>query len=470
MLAILAPLLVFGLVIFVHELGHFIAAKAMGVYAPRFSIGFGPALFRRRRGETEYVLAAFPLGGYVRMASRLDAEVAFLEGGSEEENAKKQPGPDWDPEAMIPHGPKPVPENRWFESKSLPARLLIMIAGVVMNFVLAFVVAVSLTLWMGRVVVRSTTIGNVTPVAALPELGRLQPGDRIIAVNGTAVQTWNDVRRQIAQAGDSVAIRTASGEVAIPLTGEGRSAAAVANAIDYQVPPVIDMVVPNSRAAEAGFVPGDSVVTIDGSPVRDWSEMLRVVGAAPNRKLTVTVVRGGAERMLIVTPKDTTIRSPTSGADSVVGRVGAAPKVPTSREQVGPAEAVSAGARMTAGMTAAVVDFLRQLFVGQVSVKELGGPIAITSASVTAARSGIEDLFYLIAFLSINVAVLNLLPIPILDGGQIVINIIESAKGSPFSLRTREYILRAGLVVIGLLFITVMFNDTRGLIGRLFGG
>src|SRR5687767_771258 len=117
MLAILAPLLVFGLVIFVHELGHFIAAKAMGVYAPRFSIGFGPALFRRRRGETEYVLAAFPLGGYVRMASRLDSEVAFLEGGSEEENAKKQPGPDWDPEAMIPHGPKPVPENRWFESK-----------------------------------------------------------------------------------------------------------------------------------------------------------------------------------------------------------------------------------------------------------------------------------------------------------------------------------------------------------------
>src|SRR5215510_11790107 len=102
MLAILAPILVFGLVIFVHELGHFLAAKATGVYAPRFSIGFGPALFRRRRGETEYIIAALPLGGYVRMASRHDAESAFLEGGNEEQNAKAPTDPDYDPEAMVP--------------------------------------------------------------------------------------------------------------------------------------------------------------------------------------------------------------------------------------------------------------------------------------------------------------------------------------------------------------------------------
>src|SRR3954454_1920720 len=127
MLSLLAPILVFGLVIFVHELGHFIAAKLTGVYAPRFSIGFGPALIRFRRGETEYVLAALPLGGYVRMASRLDEETAFLEGGSETAEPKEKPK-DWDPEAMIPFGPKPVPENRWFESKPLIARLVIMIA------------------------------------------------------------------------------------------------------------------------------------------------------------------------------------------------------------------------------------------------------------------------------------------------------------------------------------------------------
>src|SRR6185312_3162042 len=110
MLAILAPILVFGLVIFVHELGHFLAAKAVGVYAPRFSIGFGPSIFRFRRGETEYVLAWLPLGGYVRMASRHDAETAFLEGGNEEQAARDAADPNYDPNAMIPFGPKPVPE------------------------------------------------------------------------------------------------------------------------------------------------------------------------------------------------------------------------------------------------------------------------------------------------------------------------------------------------------------------------
>src|ERR1700737_1150912 len=131
MLAYVAPIIVFGIVIFVHELGHFIAAKLVGVYTPRFSIGFGPALFRKRRGETEYVLAALPLGGYVRMASRPAAGPAFIEGGGE--GGPLKPGDaGYDPDALMPFGPKPVPESRWFESKSLAARLFIMIAGVTM--------------------------------------------------------------------------------------------------------------------------------------------------------------------------------------------------------------------------------------------------------------------------------------------------------------------------------------------------
>ncbi|HEX5581849.1 MAG TPA: site-2 protease family protein, partial [Gemmatimonadaceae bacterium] len=170
MLTWLAPIIVFGLVVFVHELGHFLAAKAVGVYAPRFSIGFGPALFRKRWGETEYVLAALPLGGYVRMASREDETIAeLLEGGAErpaergdgveggdggdggeprttgasgspkmaDERLREGMRPDeWDPEALAPFGPKPVPEHRLFESKGLLARLFILIAGVVMNFLL----------------------------------------------------------------------------------------------------------------------------------------------------------------------------------------------------------------------------------------------------------------------------------------------------------------------------------------------
>src|SRR5678815_5064811 len=173
MLAILAPILVFGLVIFVHELGHFIAAKLVGVYAPRFSIGFGPSIFKFRRGETEYILAWLPLGGYVRMASRHDAEAAFLEGGSEEASASKETEAGYDPEATIPFGPKPVPEDRWFESKSLLARIFIMIAGIVMNVVLAIVVATVLAFHYGQVVIPSTVIGAVHSPTSMPEIAQL---------------------------------------------------------------------------------------------------------------------------------------------------------------------------------------------------------------------------------------------------------------------------------------------------------
>ena len=150
MLSWLAPIIVFGLVVFVHELGHFIAAKLTGVYAPRFSIGFGPSLLKKRFGETEYVLAALPLGGYVRMASREDEATAFLEGGSE--NSAVTPGSPkdgFDPNAMIPFGPKPIPESRWFESKSLASRLFIMLAGVTMNALLAYVIYLGLLLHSG---------------------------------------------------------------------------------------------------------------------------------------------------------------------------------------------------------------------------------------------------------------------------------------------------------------------------------
>jgi regulator of sigma E protease len=185
----LAPIIVFGLVVFVHELGHFIAAKLTGVYAPRFSIGFGPSLLKKRFGETEYVLAALPLGGYVRMASREDEATAFLEGGSE--NSAITPGTakdGFDPNAMIPFGPKPIPESRWFESKSLPARLFIMLAGVTMNALLAYAIYVGLLLRSG--------VPTPLPVAAQVNPGKpaalagIQAGDSIASLNGRPLQSW----------------------------------------------------------------------------------------------------------------------------------------------------------------------------------------------------------------------------------------------------------------------------------------
>ena len=468
MLAILSPILVFGLVIFVHELGHFIAAKAVGVYAPRFSIGFGPALFRRRRGETEYILAALPLGGYVRMASRHDAETAFLEGGNEEENARSINDPGYDPNAMIPFGPKPVPENRWFESKPLWARIVIMIAGVVMNVVLAIVVGIALVYRYGQYDYPGTTVGGVQ-AGTVPALAQIQTGDSIRTVNGAAVKSWTDIRKQILASTGEVVITTQRGDVRIPVGGNQPSAEDVANSLIYFLPPVIDSVAAGDRAAAAGFQHGDSIVSVGGHEVRSWTDMVGQVGKSAERPVTFVVHRASSTDTIVVTPKSARVLNPATGKEETVGRIGASVKDPAIRVPVEFGEAVSAGFRLTASNAGAVFKILRQIGTGAVSVRELGGPIAITRASVSAARNGLDELFGLIALLSINVAVLNLLPIPILDGGQILINVLESAKGSPFSLRTRDYILRFGLVAIALLFAIVMYNDTRAGFAKLFG-
>ena len=406
MLAWIAPLIVFGLVVFVHELGHFLAAKAVGVYAPRFSIGFGPALLKRRIGETEYVLALLPLGGYVRMASREDESMALIEGGGEKPREEiattganaagktvddhagaPAPDRDWDPEAMYPFGPKPVPEHRWFESKSLPARLLILIAGVAMNVLLTFVVATG-----------------------------------VIASYG-----W-----------------------------------------PYRAA-VIDSVIAGRPAAAAGLQRGDSVVAVNGTSVRTWNELVDRIRPASGQALTLDVVRDGRPRQLVVSPVATSTSNPSTGMAERVGQIGAAPRAQVLRDRVGVGEAIVLGGRATVDMATNVVTVVRGLFAGEVDASNLGGPVAIAQTSVEAARNGVESLLTLIAFLSINIAIMNILPIPVLDGGQILINLLEGIKGSAFSTRTREYILRTGVVAVLLLFAFVMYNDIRALLAKVLG-
>jgi len=380
MLAIAAPILVFGIVVFVHELGHFLAAKAAGVYAPRFSIGFGKALWKKRWGETEYVVAMLPLGGYVRMASKDDEATAFIEGGSE--NAAKglnEDGSPMDPDAMIPFGPKPIPADRWFESKPLAARLGILLAGVTMNVVLALVVMTGMFAHYGN-----------------PYLSTR--ADSLIADRPGAI---------------------------------------------------------------AGMLRGDSIVSIDGVPV-DWEGLVTKVSASPGVQLRFGVIRDGRPRDIRVTPAADTVTNPSTRNVETVGRIGIVP-APASRP-VGAVEAVTSGWTATWRMAGMVVDALHGLATRRIAASELGGPIMIAQASVQAARGGAEQLFFLVALISVNLAVFNLLPIPILDGGQIVIAVLEGVKGKAFSLRTREYILRTGLAAVLLLFVLVTYNDLRRLL------
>lgn len=477
MLAVLAPIIVFGLVIFVHELGHFIAAKLTGVYAPRFSIGFGPALFRRRRGETEYVLAVLPLGGYVRMASRHDAETAFIEGGSEEGDALKPGDAGYDPEAMRPFGPKAVPEHRWFESKPLAARLFIMIAGVAMNVLLAFVVLTALTMTYGEPVVQTRVVGAIHVPPAVPALAAIRRGDTIVAVNGTRVRSWNDIADRIAAAAPgTLALTTQRGDVRVPVGRGGGgepTAQQVLGALDFFVPPVIGDVLPGSAAARAGLRAGDSIVTIAHAPIGGWSDLQDRVSTSAGVPLPFEIVRRGRQMTLTITPEAQQSKDRATSTMRSVGKIGAMAANNSVREPLSFGSAVSAGARRTWGIATQIVDVVRGLLTREVSVRQLGGPIAITRASVAAAQSGLETLLALIAILSVNVAVLNLLPIPILDGGQILINVAEAAKGSPFSTRTREYILRFGLVAILLIFAMSTFNDVvmgvKDIVARLFG-
>jgi regulator of sigma E protease len=474
MLAILAPIIVFGLVIFVHELGHFIAAKLTGVYAPRFSIGFGPALWRHRRGETEYVLAALPLGGYVRMASRHDAEAAFIEGGSEESGALKPGDPGYDPEAMIPFGPKPVPENRWFESKSLAARLFIMIAGVTMNMVLAIVALTYVAAVYGEPYIATRVVGAVHELKGAPELSRIQAGDTILAVNGHAVASWSDMADRIA-ATDSgiVSLRTQRAQADIPVGRTGTPKAEdLIGALDFFMAPVIGDVASGSPAMRAGLQPGDTVVAIGHAPITSSSQLQERVTPAAGVALPFEVRRAGRTVMLTITPDSTTSKDAQTGASTVVGRIGVTFADVTSRRPMGAVTSLRTGAEQTWRVATSIVDVVHRLFTREISVRTLGGPIAITRASVAAAQSGLETLLTLIALLSVNVAVLNLLPIPILDGGQILINVAEAAKGSPFTSRTREYILRFGLVAILLIFVMTTFNDVvagvKDMVARLF--
>ncbi len=467
MLVWLAPVLVFGLVIFVHEFGHFLAAKAMGVYAPRFSIGFPPALFKWRPGETEYVIGSIPVGGYVRMASRNDETAAMLEGGSEEGSGLKPGDAHYDPDAMIPFGPKPVPEDRWFESKSLPARLVILLAGVTMNALLALGVAIGLAVHFGRAVIPTQVVGSVHALPAAPALAQLVAGDTIFAVNGDTVHDWTDVINDIGLSTSQVAFLTQHGTVTVPLS-DSVHAADLAQAIEYWTPAVVDSVGPDGPAAKGGMQAGDSIMAVSGEPIPGFAQLVDRVSEAAGSTLVFEVRRGGRTVDLRITPKATEVTDPVTGKQQMLGRIGIARREIVSREPVSFAQAVVTGTRMTWVMGGAVIGTVRDLITRKVSVSELAGPITITRVSVEAARTGLENLFYLIALLSINVAVLNLLPIPILDGGQIVLNVIETAKGKPFSLRTRERILQVGLAAIALIFAVVMYNDLKAWLGKLF--
>jgi regulator of sigma E protease len=458
---------IFGIVVFVHELGHFLAAKLTGVYAPKFSVGFGPGP-SKKWGETQYILGLIPLGGYVRMASRDDEATAFLEGGSEESAARRQESgevarpKDWDPNGMIPFGPNPVPPDRWFESKPLAQRLVILFAGVTMNALLAFAIAVGMAAHYGRNIIPTRVVGSVEEIEGAETLRALiRRGDTITAVQGVPVDNWNAIAGAILNAdGDSLRITTNRGEIVVEGgTASGPRRQAYVIAMEPYTPPVIGLLTPGAPAAKAGLQVGDSIVRVGGEAVETFSDLVARVSPSAGKPIDLDVIRDAVPLHITVEPVAQEIRNPTGKGKVTVGRIGAGARETVRHEPLSFGEALVVGATETKEMAGSIFSILGGLIKRDIAMDQLGGPIMIAQQAASAAQAGMPALLRLLALLSVNLAVLNLLPIPVLDGGQVVLQVAESVKGSPFSARTRQYILGTGVALVLLLMLVVSYND-----------
>ncbi len=357
---IAVTILVLGVLIFVHELGHFLAAKSVDIAVPRFSIGLGPKMVGFRRGETEYVISWLPLGGYVKMAGMADEQVTSkLEGGAEADTG---------------------PPSRDFEAKPLWARTLVITAGVLMNWLFAILAFTAMALGEGVV----------------------EP--RVSAVN------------------------------------EG------------------------SAAEAAGLQVGDLIVAVDGTIVRQPTHVSILIERKPGEEVTLDVERDGRSLVLRAVPDSVELFSEVAREVVTLGRIGIGIGGEESLRQVGLAGALVEGWNQNVYWTGTVVRFLRDLVTGRSSAREVGGPIMIGQISGRAARLGIWALLGFMAIISINLAVLNLLPIPVLDGGHLLFLGIEAVRGRALSVEQRIRFTTVGMVVVVGLMLWAVGNDLLRLI------
>ncbi|MGK7313223.1 MAG: RIP metalloprotease RseP [Candidatus Longimicrobiales bacterium M2_2A_002] len=450
MITIIATIVVLGVLIFVHELGHFATAKWMDIEVPRFSIGLGPKMVGFTKGETEYVIAWLPLGGYVRMAGMDDMEA--LEGGEHDASEARSSGRD-------------------FESKSLPARALVISAGVIMNVLFAWLLFAVIGLAWGVRQAPDAVIGDVHEQLLTPgtaALAEIPYGAELTTVNGTAVTDWAEVRQALVQQGDSLRLEFADAPaVAVALPEADSLRARVLGSLEPQVEMAarLTTVDEDEPAAAAGLQPGDEVVEVAGRPVDGWQGMVALVERSPGEPLPVVVQRDGERVAATLTPE---AREAADGS-LVVGRIGVGSGMRTidayPREHMGVSRAVVYGAEETVRITAAILDYLGGLFTGRASPRDVGGPILIYQISEQVVQIGFDAFLNFMALFSINLAVLNLLPIPILDGGQLMFLAVEGIRGRALSIEQRMRLSQVGLVLVVAIMVWALANDVL----RLFG-
>lgn len=448
-------IIVLGILVFIHEAGHFLAAKWAGVWVHRFALGIGnpiPGLSFTWRG-TEYAICWLPLGGYVKMATaEEDATSSALEGAT--------------PAAA-------VPPDAYFEAKPVWKRMIIILAGVTMNTLFALVVFTGLAAKNGRGIDPETRVGLVDTTGLAPALAPLRalaPGDTILAVNGVAVRQWGDVQDGImAGPGDTVRIRVAGKpDVVLAVDHDAlETRAMAAQALASWHPAVVGTLTPGLPGARAGLAPGDTIVAVDGTPTPQWWDLTAIIRAHPNTEVVLSVARAGGRVSLPVTPAAEVERQP-DGSERTIGRIGAANATQVVYERLTLVQAMGEGFRATVNASTTVVRSVRGMLTGKVSGRNIGGPILIGQYAAASAEAGLGVFFGFLGVISINLAVLNLLPIPVLDGGQFMFLLAEGILRRPLSLKLRERLTMVGLVLVMALMVFALSNDLRRLLGMFW--
>jgi regulator of sigma E protease len=421
---LLAFLFVLGVLIFVHELGHFLAARRVGVRVLTFSLGFGPKILKVKRGDTEYCISAVPLGGYVKMA------------GESPEDARSG-----------------APDE--FMSKTKWERFQILIMGPVMNIALA-VVVLAVVLAQGAEVPayedKSPLIGAVEKGSVAERAGLLR-GDRLLTVAGDEVPTWRDVEVAVGtRANRDIPITCDRGgrtqSMTVRPTAQGKYEIGDIGVLP-DVSPSVRSVVPGDPADRAGVKAADVVVAVDGERVIFARHLAEAISRNGGRQIELLIRRGAAELRLPVTPEQRGDR----------GLIGVSISEETRTFKPGPLEAVRLSVEQNIASSGLIFRTLGGLFTGATSVRQLQGPVGIAQLSGESAQAGWVSLLSLMAVISLNLGLLNLMPVPVLDGGHILIMALEGVARRDFSMQVKEKMLLAGFVVLMMLMVTVIYND-----------
>ncbi len=438
-----------GVLITVHEFGHFWVARRLGVKVLRFSIGFGKPLLRwRGKDDTEYVVAALPLGGYVKMLDEREEPV---------------------PKEQLP---------RAFNRQRLPVRSAIVVAGPLFNFL--FAIFAYWAIFVGGDTGLKPLVGEVAPHSIAAEAG-FRPGEEIIAVDGRETPAWESVVYALLD--ESMADRDVIVRVRTP---DGREETHVFPAANLRglsedgrilenlgltperpvVPPVIGEVLKGEAADKAGLQSGDRVISADGKPMKSWGDWVEYVRARPQKPMKLVVERDGQTLEMMLTP------AALERDGKVIGRIGASVRMPEKlfekyRVEVkyDPLTAVGVAARKTWDLSTLTLRVMGKMVLGEVSLNNLSGPISIAESAGKSASYGLNPFLKFLAVVSVSLGVLNLLPIPVLDGGHLLFFLIEAVKGSPLSEEAQMQAQRIGIILLLALMTLAFYVDLNRMLG-----